>query len=178
VLRAETLGIREIKLEGLLKEFGDERVRAQIEVLERRAANKSLRTIENAFSYLRSLLRNEPATEGAADPRAAVPPVVLQPVPETPAPAPSLEGANWLREQIEAMKKEVAALEPAQLKRWVDQALQDLARKGALNAVISRRAAQGDVLHGLLGSAVVYAYADATYGPDWKVDRQLFDAVQ
>ncbi|WP_286530764.1 replication initiation protein [Variovorax sp. J31P179] len=178
VLRAETLGIREIKLEGLLKEFGDERVRAQIEVLERRAANKSLRTIENAFSYLRSLLRNEPATEGAADPRAAVPPVVLQPVPETPAPVPSLEGANWLREQIESMKKEVAALEPAQLKRWVDQALQDLARKGALNAVISRRAAQGDVLHGLLGSAVVYAYADATYGPDWKVDRQLFDAVQ
>ena len=178
VLRAETLGIREIKLEGLLKEFGDERVRAQIEVLERRAANKSLRTIENAFSYLRSLLRNEPASEGAADTRAAVPPVVLQPVRETPAPAPSLEGANWLREQIEAMKKEVAALEPAQLKRWVDQALQDLARKGALNAVISRRAAQGDVLHGLLGSAVVYAYADATYGPDWKVDRQLFDAVQ
>ena len=178
VLRAETLGIREIKLEGLLKEFGDERVRAQIEVLERRAANKSLRTIENAFSYLRSLLRNEPASEGAADSRPGVPPAVLQPVPESAAPAPQLEGANWLREQIEAMKKEGAALEPAQLKRWVDQALQDLARKGALNAVISRRAAQGDVLHGLLGSAVVYAYADATYGPDWKVDRQLFDAVQ
>jgi hypothetical protein len=178
VLRAETLGIREIKLEGLLKEFGDERVRAQIEVLERRAANKSLRTVENAFSYLRSLLRNEPASEGAADPHPGVPPVVLQPVPEPAAPPPQLEGANWLREQIEAMKKEVAALAPAQLKRWVDQALQDLARKGALNAVISRRAAQGDVLHGLLGSAVVYAYADATYGPDWKVDRQLFDAVQ
>ena len=35
VLRAETLGIREIKLEGLIKEFGDERVRSQIDVLER-----------------------------------------------------------------------------------------------------------------------------------------------
>ena len=178
VLRAETLGIREIKLEGLLKEFGDERVRAQIEVLERRAANKSLRTIENAFSYLRSLLRNEPADEGAADARAAIP-APAAPKPEPPSqsatPAPNAEGANWLREQIEAMKKEVAVLEPPQLKRWVDQALQDLARKGALNAVISRRAAQGDVLHGLLGSAVVYAYADATYGPDWKIDRQLFD---
>ena len=179
VLRAETLGIREIKLEGLLKEFGDERVRAQIEVLERRAANKSLRTIENAFSYLRSLLRNEPASEGAADTRAARPArCPCSRCRKPPAPAPSLEGANWLREQIEAMKKEVAALEPGQLKRWVDQPLQDLARKGALNAVISRRAAQGDVLHGLLGSAVVYAYADAAYGPDWKVDRQLFDAVQ
>jgi hypothetical protein len=179
VLRAETLGIREIKLEGLLKEFGDERVRTQIEVLERRAANKSLRTIENAFSYLRSLLRNEPATDGSADAaRAVVAPVVPPPAPESVAPTPNAQGGTWLREQIEAMKKEVAALEPAQLKRWVDQALQDLARKGALNAVISRRAAQGDVLHGLLGSAVVYAYADATYGPDWKVDRQLFEAVQ
>lgn len=180
VLRAETLGIREIKLEGLLKEFGDERVRTQIEVLERRAANKSLRTIENAFSYLRSLLRNEPENDGAADTRApaAPAPSALQPAPAHVPPTPSIEGANWLREQIEAMKKEVASLQPAQLQRWVDQALQDLARKGALNAVISRRAAQGDVLHGLLGSAVVYAYADATYGPDWKIDRQLFDAVQ
>lgn len=179
VLRAETLGIREIKLEGLLKEFGDERVRAQIEVLERRAANKSLRSIENAFSYLRSLLRNEPAGESAPDSRPAeaqAPPPPPQ-TPESPL-TPTAEAASWLREQIEAMKKEVAALEPAQLKRWVDQALQDLARKGALNAVISRRAAQGDVLHGLLGSAVVYAYADATYGPGWKVESQLFDAVR
>jgi len=181
VLRAETLGIREIKLEGLLKEFGDERVRTQIEVLERRAANKSLRTIDNAFSYLRSLLRNEPENDGTPEPRPAVAAAAsAAPQPDTASvsAAPNIEGASWLRDQIEAMKKEVAALEPAQLKRWVDQALQDLARKGALNAVISRRAAQGDVLHGLLGSAVVYAYADATYGPEWKVDRQLFDAVQ
>lgn len=179
VLRAETLGIREIKLEGLIKEFGDERVRAQIDVLERRAANKSLRTIDNPFSYLRSLLRNEPEQASLLDhaPTAAEAP---QQAPAPPAATANgsagKEASNYLREQIQVMKQELAALEPAQLKRWVDQALHDLARKGALNAVISRRAAQGDVLHGLLGSAVVYAYADATYGPDWKVDRQLFDA--
>ena len=179
VMRAETLGIREIKLEGLLKEFGDDRVRAQIEVLERRAANKTLRTIDNAFSYLRSLLRNEPAFEESPKKSHASSPAVVPAAPPPPAPArpiPSVDGSAWLREQIEAMKREVAALEPAVLRRWVDQALQDLSRKGALNAVISRRARQGDVLHGLLGSAVVYAYADATYGPDWKVDRQLFDS--
>ena len=180
VLRAETLGIREIKLEGLIKEFGDERVRSQIDVLERRAANKTLRTIDNAFSYLRSLLRNEPpGQENPLQPASAPTPdaTPAMPAPRTTAnPAATLEGSSYLREQIQAMKQEVAALDPVQLKRWVDQALQDLARKGALNAVISRRAAQGDVLHGLLGSAVVYAYADATYGPDWKVDRQLFDS--
>lgn len=179
VLRAETLGIREIKLEGLIKEFGDERVRSQIDVLERRAANKTLRTIDNAFSYLRSLLRNEPQAQESPPEASSAP--ALDATAPTPAsrpvgPVAGLEGSSYLREQIQAMKQEVAALEPAQLKRWVDQALHDLARKGALNAVISRRAAQGDVLHGLLGSAVVYAYADATYGPDWKVDRQLFDS--
>jgi hypothetical protein len=180
VLRAETLGIREIKLEGLIKEFGDERVRAQIDVLERRAANKTLRSVDNAFSYLRSLLRNEPQQESLLESAPAAPVEVRAPAPTPPAAngngTAGKEASNYLREQIQLMKQELAALEPAQLKRWVDQALQDLARKGALNAVISRRAAQGDVLHGMLGSAVVYAYADATYGPDWKVDRQLFDA--
>lgn len=175
IFRAETLGIREIKLEGLIKEFGDDKVREQIAVLERRAASKDLRSIENAFSYLRSLLRNgSDAGEGA--PAIAAPvvaPVVPPPAPAQPA---ASDKSTWLGERIDAMKQEVAALEPVALQVWVNRALQDLARKGALNAVISRRAAQGDVLHGLLGSAVVYAYADATYGPDWKVDRQLFDA--
>jgi len=181
VFRAETLGIREIKLESLIKEFGDDQVREQIAVLERRAASKNLRTVENAFSYLRSLLRNGPD----APPPAAAP---IEPAPSAPtapaaAPAPAAsqppasDKSSWLRERIESMKQEVAALDAPALQTWVNRALQDLARKGALNAVISRRAAQGDVLHGLLGSAVVYAYADATYGPDWKVDRQLFDVA-
>ncbi|SDE87881.1 Initiator Replication protein [Variovorax sp. CF079] len=177
ILRAETLGIREIKLEGLIKEFGDDRVRDQIAVLERRAGNKSLRAVDNAFSYLRSLLRNETEPDAPTGPATATPSLpVAEPAQAAPAQPAASDGSTWLREQIEAMKKEVAALEPAKLNGWVNRALQDLARKGALNAVISRRAAQGDVLHGLLGSAVVYAYADATYGPDWKVDRQLFDA--
>ncbi|SCK09321.1 Protein involved in initiation of plasmid replication [Variovorax sp. HW608] len=174
IFRAETLGIREIKLEGLIKEFGDDRVREQIAVLERRAASKNLRSIENAFSYLRSLLRNG---SEEVEPPAIAPasPSVQEEPPTRPAQPLASDKSSWLRERIEVMKQEVAALDATTLQKWVNQALQDLARKGALNAVISRRAAQGDVLHGLLGSAVIYAYADATYGPDWKVDRQLFD---
>jgi hypothetical protein len=174
IFRAETLGIREIKLEGLIKEFGDDRVREQIAVLERRAASKNLRSIENAFSYLRSLLRNG-SEEGGQPVMTPPSPSVPEEPPAKPVDPPPSDKSSWLSERIEAMKQEVAALDAATLQKWVNRALQDLARKGALNAVISRRAAQGDVLHGLLGSAVVYAYADATYGPDWKVDRQLFD---
>ncbi|RYF69175.1 MAG: hypothetical protein EOO22_16550 [Comamonadaceae bacterium] len=41
VLRAETLDIREIKLDALVKEFGEGLVRDKLELLEQRAANST-----------------------------------------------------------------------------------------------------------------------------------------
>jgi len=166
VLRAESLGIREIKLESLLKEFGDELVRQKIDVLEARAANSKLRNVENAYSYLRSLLRG-----GAAemDQSQAAP----APGPPLPAPAPLQDRelpdapTSWVNQRIAEMKSELAALESDHRKLWVDRALQELSEKGMLTAVVSRRAAQGDVLHGHLGAVVVRAYATAKYGQGW-----------
>ena len=176
-LRCETLGIREIKLDALIKEFGDELVREKLDLLERRAANRSLRAVDNAYSYLRSLLRNgggfdDIRPEGRADAAAPVAP----PPPQAPVIA-AVANPDWLGERIRSMKKEMEALEPSQRQVWVEQALQELAAKGLLTAVISRRASQGDVLHGLLGSMVVHAYARATYGPDWNVPRSSLPAV-
>lgn len=163
VLRGETLGIREIKLDGLIKEFGEERVRDQLDTLERRAAKNSLRAVDNAYSYLRSLLRNErdPQSEVAPDP---APPDIVRAISSPPLAGPAADSAG---ERIRAMRKEIEALDPAQRQVWVDRALQSLASKGMLTAIVSRRASQGDVLHGLLGSMVVQTYAAATYGPDW-----------
>lgn len=167
VLRGETLGIREIKLDGLIKEFGEERVRDQLDTLERRAAKNSLRAVDNAYSYLRSLLRNErdPRNEAEPDPvPVSVPPELVPAAPSLPVGAPTADLAG---ERIRAMRKEIEALDPAQRQVWVDRALQSLASKGMLTAIVSRRASQGDVLHGLLGSMVVQTYAAATYGADW-----------
>ena len=163
-LRGETLGIREIKLEGLVKEFGDDLVREKLDALEKRAANTTLRAVDNTYSYLRSLLREEdvapPSSSAQQTPNTSAPVASVA----DPQPAPD----DSARERIRAMKKEVETLSPAQLSVWVDRALQELAAKNLLTAVVSRRAAQGDVLHGMLGSMVVHAYANATYGPDWK----------
>lgn len=173
-LRAETLGIREIKLDGLVKEFGEALVREKLEVLERRAANSSLRVVDNAYSYLRSLLRNEvvpPASPSVAD-------LLSGPVEKAvaPAPAPSalpmVPGAQEAGERIRAVKREIEALAPEQRQVWVDRALQELAAKGMLTGVIGRRATQGDVLHGVLGSVITQAYAAAVYGPDWNTPSQ------
>ncbi len=180
VLRAESLGVRELKLETLIKEFGDDRVREKVDVLERRATNSKLRGVENAYSYLRSLLRSDDAPDAAgttADERASAaqtpaaspsPAPRASPVPlPVPAPPAQTDGQAWLNARSASLKLEIAALGPAQRQEWVDRALRELAAKGLLSAVISRRAAQGDVLHGLLGSVVVRLYATALYGPQW-----------
>lgn len=166
VLRAESLGIRELKLEGLLREFGDERVREQLVNLERRAASSKLRPVDNPYSYLRTLLRNE---DGA--------PAIEEPV-EVPAAIPSRSSVGYVDPQsvrvaarMSELKAEIARLPSSERKVWGDKALEELARKRQLNAVVTRRAEQGDVLHGLLGATVVRLYAESTYGPDWQGER-------
>jgi hypothetical protein len=221
VLRAESLGVRESKLEGLINEFGEAAVRDKVEVLERRASNSRLRGVENAYSYLRSLLRNDeaatatpeadalppaaerlPVGEGGgrgtladaamgAGPRsvadalsglvggtgdgagraAAARPAAAMPLPAAEPVSPALSAheqqGQWLAGRIAEIKAEIAALDPLHRQPWVDQALAELAEKGLLSAVVSRRAAQGDVLHGMLGSVVVKCYATARYGAGW-----------
>ena len=66
-----------------------------------------------------------------------------------------------------AVKAELAALPAEQRQFWVAQAMKDLAERRLLSAVITRRAAQGDVLHGVLGAVLVRLYATATHGPGW-----------
>lgn len=178
VLRAESLGVRELKLEALITEFGDDSVRARLEQLERRVANRQLPAVDNAYSYLRSLLRNDPGPEPADPPPAqtpAVPPPTLAAGEAVPAQAgqggamkaaPSAQEA-WLAARIAAIKAEIGGLASADRQRWADHALDELAAKRMLSPVISRRAAQGDVLHGVLGSVIVRLYAAQRHGDQW-----------
>jgi len=160
-LRAESLGIREAKLEGLVQEFGEENVRNQLVQLERRAGNPRLRSLDNPYSYLRTLLRNGPSPEPASE--------TVEPSRSAAPPAKQWVDADGerLAKRIAELKLEIGRLAQSQRKLWADRALEELSRKGQLNAVVTRRAEQGDVLHGLLGATVVKMYAEATYGEGW-----------
>ncbi|MBI5270752.1 MAG: replication initiation protein [Burkholderiales bacterium] len=183
VLRAESLGIRELKLEGLIKEFGEWAVRRQVEVLEQRSANSRLRGVENAYSYLRSLLRNgtEEAQRMQADAAAAAERLSKGPVAnaspgtaQTPAPPPAQpdlahQAADpaWLNERRASIRDAIQALSPEQRQALVDEVVQEATSKGLMTAVLSRRVAQGDVLHGMIGAWMVRSYGARLYGPDW-----------
>jgi Initiator Replication protein len=184
VLRAESLGVRELKLEGLIKEFGETLVRDKIEVLERRTANQRLRGVDNAYSYLRSLLRNDdglPLESSATQPEASTP-VPTPPSAMIAQPGVAANDAevqtDWINQRIAEIRSEIQALSAARRQALIQEAVQDLTTAGLMSAVISRRVAQGDVLHGLLGSVVVRLYGERVYGPDWKTPRppDLFGA--
>jgi Initiator Replication protein len=186
VLRAESLGIRELKLEALIKEFGETLVRDKVEVLEKRTANSHLRGVENAYSYLRSLLRNgegeipsgptatiavaaDPGAASSIGAQLAAQAQLSNTWPESNPQA--LAETEWLNQRIAELRSEIQALSAEQRQALVNEAVQELVSGGLMSAVISRRVAQGDVLYGLLGSVVVRIYGSRIYGPDWKSPR-------
>lgn len=163
VIRAESLGVREAKLEELINEFGEQSVRDKLDILERRNARDQFpRT--NRFAELRGLLRGEIGSR------------TLDDVDEKRALAfekskviePSISSDQaWLDERIAQIKTEFSALEESIRRKYAEQAVSLLASRGQLNAVITRRLEQGDMLHGLLGATVVQVFADAMYGDAW-----------
>lgn len=163
VLRAESLGIRELKLEQLLREFGEDQVRAKIEVLERRAAKRELRTIDNVYAYLRSLLREQQDT---VQEEAMEQPAIKAITPARPPTAAAAQ-ASWKDQRVQQLMNETKSLSPEHLKHFADKALADLAARGMASPVIRRRHAAGDFLFAMLGQFVVRAYAEETYGPNW-----------
>jgi len=164
VQAALQMGIREEKLDQLLREFGDEKVQAGIEALKVRVVKKQFREIENSFSYLRTLLRNgvdQPDTSGVvaapqepvAEQKPAKKDVFSTSAAGEGAPSEGALRLQKLREELEAM--------PAENRRvFVAQAVARLTEKGLYTPLIRRRHEQGDELHGILGSMVIQCYSD------------------
>lgn len=180
IRRASQLHIREIKLDGLIQEFGDQAVRDCLDHIERRIANPALKPIDNTYSYLRTLLRNggvEPTLETGVT-QLTVESDLFTPAPTTPAQQAAQQAAqaqaelqsqhSKVGERMAALKLEIQALDPIRRKVFVDQAIALMTERGLYTPVIRRRAEQGDPLHGPLGAMVVKCYAEATFGAGWE----------
>ena len=169
VLRAATLGVPEPKLDGLIREFGLEVVQVKVDMLEKRLMNRTLAKLENPLSYLRALLRNaEPAEAAPSSNR-----IVQEAVPVAPKaelPTPVVAASSWKETRYAELSAELAAMSAEQRAPLVDLARAEMIARGLWTAVTSRRAAQGDVLHGPFGAVLRKVYGGAKYGPDW--DRE------
>ena len=167
VHKALQLGIREIKLDPLIQEYGEEAVRRALEHLAGRTVNRQFRPIENTYSYLRTLLRNGgasekvesgPANEAVASTHIsqslrldASSPMVVKPV---------IAESTAESTRLQTLRAELEALPPDDRRRFVNQAVTKLIEKGLFTPVIRRRFESGDELHGVLGAMVIQCYAE------------------
>lgn len=166
IQQALQLGIREIKLDPLIQEFGDDAVRSALSHLESRTANRQFRPIENTYSYLRTVLRGggvTPASDADADRSnaASLSPKSLRP--ETSSAAAARVATPVSSEEalrLQQLRAELEAMNTGDRRIFVSQAVTKLIDKGLFTPVIRRRFEQGDELHGVLGSMVIQCYAE------------------
>ncbi len=174
VLRAATLGVPETKLDGLIREFGLDAVQAKVDLLEKRLMNRTLSKLDNPLSYLRALLRNaEPLEVASAETRA-----VQQALPLAPKVVPgvaAVAGSSWKETRYAELSAELATMPVEERAPLVDLARAEMIERGLWTAVTSRRAGQGDVLHGPFGAVLRKVYGVAKYGPRW--DQEPADQV-
>jgi hypothetical protein len=169
VLRAATLGVPEAKLDALIREFGLEIVEAKVDLLEKRLMNRTLTKLENPLSYLRALLRNAEPVEVAPQLHRPVQ-ATLSLAPKAEVTAPAAAGGSWKEMRYAALSAELAAMSAEQRAPLVDLARTEMIARGLWTAVTSRRAGQGDVLHGPFGAVLRKVYGVTQYGADW--DRE------
>jgi len=166
ILLGASLGLAEERLDRLIQQFGDGAVREELQGLAKRLSNHSLAPIHDRYAYLRTVLANgskpistlegsvrEPAN--AVRPPEPSPAVIAPGVPAAPT-ASSSDATNTL---IDEIKRKLSAMTIEQREPWVQLALASLSERRLLTATLRRRAEQGDNLHGMLGYAVVQAYA-------------------
>lgn len=159
IQKALQLGIREIKLDPLIQEFGDDAVRSALTHLESRTANRQFRPIENAYSYLRTLLRGGGVTTspGVEDPLSQTPSLEMS----RPVLAKvTVPASNEEAQRLQQMRAELEAMSSEERRMFVNQAVSKLIEKGLFTPVIRRRFEQGDELHGVLGAMVIQCYAE------------------
>lgn len=168
ILRAQTLGISESKMDALIREFNEAQVDLKLGDLERRMANTALKTVENAYSYLRSLLL-KPAEDAPRPSIAVESSRVFKPLQEAKQLEPLTADSAWQGERMRMLMKELEGLSELVRRHWLNLAVQDLSKRGLLTGAVSRRAALGEITRGVLGSKAVQIYAEATYGSGWNL---------
>jgi hypothetical protein len=174
VHRAEMLGVSEAKLDRLLQEFGDVRVREAVGALEQRVAKRDLRVVESGYAWLRSWLRGpmEPVKPTVIPgPRPA--PAVGAPT--TPAPAAEAPAATPLSDvdptqrsrRMAELRAEFLQMEAGEQEFWVQTVLATVKDNPVFGPAAKKRVLSGDRLYGFFGETLIRTWAEKRYGSHW-----------
>ncbi len=168
ISRAGRLGISESRAETLIRNYGDTVFSAKLEELRKRIFDKSKAPIENQFAYLKVILKNSELGSNLDGSAQAIEPITARFLENLKEPVKAAVNPPEEGRVVRLITKEVNELPAQVLRKWIDQACEELKAAGMYSAIVQKRSQENKIGTGILGGKVVSLYAQATYGPNWR----------
>ena len=177
ITKAERLGIPESRADSLIRMYGEELFAQKLDETRSRIFDKSKRSIDSPYAYLKVLLKN---AKLGIEPLKTKTPETIQDVDIKREGQSNEQGALMVQkstsleaETVRAIMQEINELSEIERRSWIDKAVTDLKAKGMFNAIHQKRAQESKIGNGILGGKVVSIYAEETYGPIWREQKTL-----
>lgn len=146
------LSISPSQLDGLLKQYSEERLLTALNELGRRVAQVGAPPVRNHMMYLQSILDPSAPTTPAQ-------PTVSQaseaPMPNAPIPAVMDEGVIAQQERFNATVAEIAHMDPEHRTALIQELAASMKARGLMTPSVSRRIREGDWTSPLLKAELV-----------------------
>jgi plasmid replication initiation protein len=177
IIKAERLGIAESRADSLIRMYGEELFVQKLDETRARMFDKSKKSIDSPYAYLKVLLKNSklgyeatPAKSFKKFQDADVKREVQTMEQKTQL---DLENLSVETKNVRSIMQEINELPESQRKDWINKAVTDLKANGMFNAIIQKRAQESKISNGILGGKVVSIYAEEIYGPMWRTQQEI-----
>jgi len=175
--KAKSLGINDEKADDLVEEFGEEAVKAGLEVLARRTLQAFPEPVRDNFRYLKSVMPGEVAkAEKRAEEAKAkkLPPAVESKLVQAKRQARWIE--EWMRRQREKIISEIAGMSEEMQNNLAADLLASMEARN-VHPTLRKRLQTNGWQHPLVLSEMVQWYANGAHGNHWNkpTPEQLLD---
>jgi hypothetical protein len=164
VVRARELGIADDKAEELIAEYGQEAVKAALEVLAKRTTAAFPEPVRDPYRYLRTVLPTE-ATKIAQE-RTASDSGRTTALVDAPGKRQERWRDEWLRRRRQHVLDELVRMSPEEQGKLVSMLDEDMTQRN-VHPSIRKRLASSGWQHPIVQSEMLRFYAEASIGSGW-----------
>jgi hypothetical protein len=174
VMRAATLGVREVDLDALTAKYGALKVTEGLDAMAACIGDPDDAKFINRGVHLKAMLAKRFPDGGAA--------AQLSPAPKVAPRRGQLERVEaWKANRQKQIRAEFSALPDDEKAKWIDQAAPTIRQSSVMTPALRKRIADRDWASPLISRVVLDVYASARHGAGWKepgeMDLVMFTAA-
>ncbi len=181
--KAKKLAIPERRILELLNAFGEQKFKLQLDLIEKRIADKSKPAVRSNYALLKTYLETADQAKLPLEPAPVEPnvddvsysakPLAVNPNQiETEKTKKAFEARKTIQDQLKKEPKKV-------IQQFLKKAQAELERRGTKPTLLDRsRIEEGSLTPGMLGTIAVDIYANEIFGPDWMKQSSVTKVIE